>query len=122
MGNELKAFREMNGYKIQNVSEYLGVPYHSYCNWEYGHRTPSIDILIKLSKLYNCSVDDLLGIKKDPPETDEPISGEVIYQFLIDNGYVKDGEDLSESDLKFLSSIMDIVAEWFEAKASNAKR
>lgn len=37
-----------------------------YCNYELGQRDIPIDILIKLSALYNVSVDYILGVTNNP--------------------------------------------------------
>lgn len=34
--------------------------------WKSGAQTPTVDQLIHISEIYNCSIDDLLGIESDP--------------------------------------------------------
>ena len=47
--------------KVQEVSDYLCCLPSVYSRYESGKREPSLDILMKLSKLYHVSVDYLIG-------------------------------------------------------------
>lgn len=57
----LKAIRLKKKIKVQEVSEYLCCMPNVYSRYERGEREPSIDVLLKLSKLYGVSVDYLVG-------------------------------------------------------------
>ena len=57
----LKEIRISRKLKVQEVSEYLCCLPSVYSRYENGKREPSIDILLKLSKLYSVSVDYLIG-------------------------------------------------------------
>lgn len=57
----LKAIRLRKKIKVQEVSEYLCCMPNVYSRYERGEREPSIDVLLKLSKLYGVSVDYLVG-------------------------------------------------------------
>lgn len=57
----LKEIRVSRRLKVQEVSDYLGCLPSVYSRYENGKREPSIDILLKLSKLYSVSVDYLIG-------------------------------------------------------------
>ena len=50
-----------NTSQSQEVSDYLSCLPSVYSRYENGKREPSIDILLKLSKLYSVSVDYLIG-------------------------------------------------------------
>ena len=56
--HELRVSRKL---KVQEVSDYLCCLPSVYSRYENGKREPSIDILLKLSKLYGVSVDCLIG-------------------------------------------------------------
>ena len=55
---EMRIYRKL---KVQEVSDYLCCLPSVYSRYESGKREPSLDILIKLSKLYHVSVDYLIG-------------------------------------------------------------
>ncbi|MBU5456692.1 helix-turn-helix domain-containing protein [Oscillibacter sp. MSJ-31] len=57
----LKEIRINRKLKVQEVSDYLCCLPSVYSRYENGKREPSIDILLKLSKLYSVSVDYLIG-------------------------------------------------------------
>ena len=60
----LKELRVSRRLKVQEVSDYLSCLPSVYSRYENGKREPSIDILLKLSKLYGVSVDCLIGNDK----------------------------------------------------------
>lgn len=57
----LREIRIMRELKVQEVSDYLCCLPSVYSRYENGKREPSIDILLKLSKLFHVSVDYLIG-------------------------------------------------------------
>ena len=56
----LKDFRLKKGLKIKEVAQSLNVTRVTIWNYENGKRTPNIDVLIKLAKIYDCSVVDFI--------------------------------------------------------------
>lgn len=57
----LREIRIRRKLKIKEVSDYLCCVPSVYSRYENGKREPSIDVLLKLSKLYSVSVDYLIG-------------------------------------------------------------
>ena len=57
----LREIRTSRKLKVQEVSDYLCCLPSVYSRYENGKREPSVDILLKLSKLYGVSVDYLIG-------------------------------------------------------------
>lgn len=57
----LRAIRLDRKLKVQEVSDYLCCLPSVYSRYENGKREPSLDVLLKLSKLYGVSVDYLIG-------------------------------------------------------------
>lgn len=53
----------------RQVSEKIGVSPSIISGYETGERTPSTEILLALSNLYNCSTDYLLGKQQNAPDT-----------------------------------------------------
>lgn len=57
----LKEIRIRRKMKVQEVSDYLCCLPSVYSRYESGKREPSVDVLLKLSKLFKVSVDYLVG-------------------------------------------------------------
>lgn len=57
----LKEIRTSRHLKVQDIAEHLCCLPSVYSRYESGKREPSLDILLKLSKLYHVSVDYLIG-------------------------------------------------------------
>lgn len=61
MKTYLKDFRKINHYKQKQLAEYLKITQAEYSRIENGKRSPTIETLLKLKKLYNCKLDDLVS-------------------------------------------------------------
>lgn len=48
------------------LAKQLGVSQSTVAMWESGQSKPRADMLIKLSRILNCTTDELLGIEKTP--------------------------------------------------------
>lgn len=58
---KLQALRRKYGYSQKRVAGTLGVSPSIVSGYETGERTPSVEVLLALSYLYQCSTDYLLG-------------------------------------------------------------
>lgn len=61
----LKDLRKENGYSQKQIAEKLCISQQTYSDYENGKTEPTPDTLIKIGKIYNVSVDYLLGIVDD---------------------------------------------------------
>ena len=57
----LRGMREKLSYSQRNVADRLKVSPSLISGYETGERTPSVEVLLQLSGLYQCSTDYLLG-------------------------------------------------------------
>ena len=57
--NNLKLFRQKNGFTQEQIAEKLGVSRQAVAKWESGASIPNIDNMIALADLYDMSVDML---------------------------------------------------------------
>ena len=62
----LKSIREDRDIKQQEIANYLNLKQNTYSQYENGQRQIPVDILIKLSKYFDVSVDYILEITDDP--------------------------------------------------------
>ena len=68
---ELKKYQKKSKKTIKQVANELDIPFSTYNNYLIGTREPNLETLCKLAKYFNCSLDDLVGIKKEKPELTE---------------------------------------------------
>ena len=58
---KIKKLRVKNGFSQREVAKYLDVSSSIISGYETGERTPSVEMLLSLSNLYQCSTDYLVG-------------------------------------------------------------
>lgn len=69
---KLKLLREKRGLSQKNVAKRLSMSPSIISSYETGERTPSVEMLLALSRLYRCSTDYLLGREAlDPADLDD---------------------------------------------------
>lgn len=57
----LKSLRATKGVSQQKVAEYLSITKQGYSLYETGNREPDYEVLLKLSKYFDVTVDELLN-------------------------------------------------------------
>lgn len=57
----LKYFREKNGYTAKELAKLIGIPNNTYTAYETKNREPSFAVLIKIANALNVTIDELLG-------------------------------------------------------------
>lgn len=57
----LRRLRRLRGWRQREAGEALGMTRAAYANYENGLRSPKPEVLLRLAKLYQVSVDALLG-------------------------------------------------------------
>lgn len=104
----LTALRKQLGYSQKEFAQKIGVPSNTYNQWERGKRQPDIQTIIDLAKLFNVSVDYLIGredlklLSENPATVRIPVYGniaagipiEAIVDYDLDNA--DDWEEISE--------------------------
>ncbi|AME09700.1 DNA-binding helix-turn-helix protein [Gemella bergeri ATCC 700627] len=66
LAQNLKKLRKMNNYSMSAVAHKLELSSHGvYANWEYGRNEPNVATLVSIAKLYNISIDELVGYKTE---------------------------------------------------------
>lgn len=58
--NAFAFYRDKAGLTQENVASSLTVDRSTVAKWENGDAFPRVEKMVKLAKLYNCTVDDLL--------------------------------------------------------------
>lgn len=68
IGEVLREIRIQKGLTQKDVADWLRLHRTTYTKYEKSH-TPDIDVLIKLSELYDMTIDEMLKIVKPKPST-----------------------------------------------------
>lgn len=87
-GEKLALLREKKGITQEKLSEILNVSRQSVSRWETDISFPETDKLIKLSKLFECSIDFLLNEdRQENEESSIELSTDARYKFIRECGY-----------------------------------
>lgn len=95
--NKLQALRESKGWSKTYVSKQLGLKPQRYSNYEYGTREPDFQILTDIAKLYNVSIDYLLGNKERKEQT---------VQQALDSVMSYDGKPMTDNDREIIEGLI----------------
>ena len=72
IANRLVELRKKNGYSQEELAEKIGISRQAVSKWERAESSPDTDNLIALSRLYQVSLDELLGTGATAPPLQEP--------------------------------------------------
>ena len=64
LGERLQEERNLKNLSQKEVADAINVSASVVSNYENGERTPSLEILVALARLFQCSTDYLLGFEK----------------------------------------------------------
>lgn len=62
----IRDLRRTRDYTAEELGNLVGVSKYAVSMWENGHNQPNNDVLIKLSKIFNVTIDYILGISDIP--------------------------------------------------------
>lgn len=69
----LQEYRKTAGMDQRDLADELGIAVQTVSSWETGARRPNIDMLIRLTEIFGCTADELLGIdRRKPAEEEKP--------------------------------------------------
>ena len=91
-GNYLYKLRTQKGLSQFQLGRLLGVSDKTVSKWENGVSKPKLEILIKLSKIFNISVDELLSIRSNDYYQNTFYSNKSLWASLFENLTAKYGE------------------------------
>lgn len=78
MGKKMKGLRKGMDITQEAIASKLNVDRSTYSNYERGITEPDVETIIKLSKIFNVSTDELLGREEEPARVADS-SGMPIY-------------------------------------------
>lgn len=124
----LKELRDSLGLTQAEFGKSIGIAKSTYNNYETGIRDPKSDFWIAVAQKYGVTIDYLMGFSDDPhpaetnkksPSTAETVPGDERISLKESNdllfalGLIKEGQQLSDDDLAFLTHIIGLLEAWF---------
>lgn len=100
IGKNLKAFRKLNNFTQEKVSQYLGINRSTYGNYESGERETPLDVLEKCADVYGCDL--LLFFEDNEVAADDML----VCAFRVN--------DISDEDLKEVAHFKNIVKNYIK--------
>ncbi len=87
LGKRVNELREARGWSQVRLADELNVSKQTVSNWENGNILPSVDMLVRISRVFNVSTDYILGLESIPRLNVEGLSENVIahISLLIDD-------------------------------------
>lgn len=76
LGDKLSKLRKENNYTQEQLAEILGVSRQAISKWESDVTYPETNKLIRMSELFDCSLDYLLKDTVETVETEQPAQGD----------------------------------------------
>lgn len=90
--NRIKQLREEFNFSQNDLAQKIGGAPSSIAMYEKGERKPSLEVLVKLSEIFNCSIDYIL-CKSDVRKPDNQIKEEFTF------AYHKEAEGLTDEEI-----------------------
>ena len=106
-GNKLRSMREKAGLLQKELATALNISTSAIGMYEQGRREPDNTTLKKIANYFNVSTDYLLDNETNDKNTEKEIKEkEILKKALVNNGYMKENEDLTDEEL---SKLMEFV-------------
>lgn len=125
LGSRINDIRKEKGISLDELCERSGVPKGTLSKITAGiTNNPTLETVRSIANALGCTLDDLddnFPTKAKSPAPEEPEAGEKISlektdQLLVNLGYIKPGEQLSDRDLQFLAGIINLLDAWFDER------
>lgn len=121
LGEKIVYYRDKKGLTQKALAERMGITPTRLNYWEKDKREPDVKMLNLLCRTLEVDPKVLLSdeeTEKAPAPSEDSaeankVSFKAIEQALVSMGWVKPGQDLSDTDLDFLMSVGRIVEAWF---------
>lgn len=120
LGEKLKKLREQRGWTQTQAAERLGVSSQVVSNYERDYRSPDKESLSNIAKIYNCSLDWLLGITNSPEHTDTHSITDSQDE-SINRAFLKLPEGVTEEEKEFLQKQLNLQLEIFRSLKKKEK-
>lgn len=122
MGERIRTAREKKGIFQSQLATLIGVKSAGVIsNWEKDLNKPDAEKIVRLCQALDVSASYLLDYyeTKKSPGTDEStpeerrITLEESNRLLVSLGFIQEGQELTDDDLTFLTTIVRLIENWF---------
>ena len=83
IGERIKELRKKNGMTQEKLAEYLCISYQAISKWECGVSSPDLSAIPQLTKLFNISADELLGITEEEDDLNRKRYNDAMQKYRI---------------------------------------
>lgn len=116
--NDLRKGRDLT---IEDLSEKSGVPVSTLKKICAGTTVnPALETVKSIARALDCSLSEFDDTKKAPAQLPELhgdlVSTEDLTRLLVNLGFIRDGEDLTDEDFAFLSNVVGLLDAWFSKR------
>ena len=124
LGEKIAHYRNLRGFSQKGLAEAMGITPTRLNYWEKDKREPDVKMLNLLCKTLELDPKVLLFEEtENTPAPSEDSAGairvEALELMLVQAGFIRPGEDLTDDDLDFLLSVGRIVETWFRKRQKN---
>lgn len=124
ISRNIKALREHHNMSQSDLAKLLDVSDKAVSTWENGRREPRMGVIQKLANAFNLQISDI--VEKDletyyknktsptPAQAEAEEVEKWLTDLLVERGYIRPGEDISDRDAEFLIHWIGILDAWFE--------
>jgi len=96
---KLKELRLQSNLSQEQLSRKLDILRRAYIYYETGHKYPSVEVLIRIAKFFNVSIDFLMD-EQDDAQTQNLFAGEKLSEFTGNDLHTSFSENLKELRLR----------------------
>ncbi|RNB70762.1 helix-turn-helix domain-containing protein [Brevibacillus panacihumi] len=116
--------RVQRGWTQSQAAERLGISSQVVSNYERDYRSPDKETLTRIAKVYNCSVDWLLGVTDNPERIDSPSSSDKKddKEARMGLAFITGGEDLTEEEAEYLKESLELFRRMKERRAKEREK
>ncbi len=123
LGQTLKEARVNANFTQSDIAELLNITSQNVSSWERGKSKIDIDSLIYLCEIYKIDFTNLINsvTKKIASESTEVEPEAIVekrairlYEGLLGAGFIAEGQDLTASQIEFLSGVAAIISAFFD--------
>lgn len=119
-GVRLKALRKSRGLTQKELAIKINAKHTAISNWENGQNYPDVDTIELICGALDISPNQLLLDAKKSPISAEAETGEservfeLFFKFLIEAGYIREGDNLSAMQAKGAAAAIKVVEIFFD--------
>lgn len=122
LGEKIVHYRNLRGLTQKGLADLMEISPTRLNYWEKDKREPDVKMLNLLCKTLRIDPGYLLSDDEEkspaPPEGSAGENGKLsmdeVEKVLLSLGLIQEGQDVTEDDLRFINSVLDLIDMWFQ--------